>query len=157
MRRTRGFTLIEAMVAIAVLGILLVVALPGMQKVMAKQRMRSASYDVMSDITLARSEALKRNSTVVMEPLSGTDWRSGWRVRNTADNTILAQRPAIGASLAMSVLQGTTPQASVSFTAAAQVASGGTLRFSLNDGYGNSRCIQLDPAGRPKSANTACT
>ncbi len=157
MRHTRGFTLIEAMVVIAVLGILLVVALPGMQKVIAKQRMRSASYDVMSDITLARSEALKRGSTVVLEPLTGTDWRSGWRIRNTADNTILGQRPAIGASLGMAVLQGTTPQSNVGFTATAQVAAGGTVRFSLNDGYGNSRCIQLDPAGRPKSSNTACT
>ncbi len=157
MRRNLGFTLIEAMVAIAVLGILMTLAVPGLQKVVAKQRMRSASYDVMSDLTLARSEALKRGSTVVMEPLTGTDWRSGWRVRNAADNSILAQRPAIGTSLAMTVLVGTTPQGGVSFDASAQVAAAGPVKFSLNDGYGNSRCIQLDPTGRPKSSTTACT
>lgn len=157
MRRLRGFTLIEALVVIAVLGILMTQAVPGLQKVVAKQRMRSASYDVMSDITLARSEALKRGSTVTMEPITGTDWRTGWRVRVAADNTVLAQRPAIGTSLSMTVLLGTTAQASVSFGSSAQVAATGTVKFSLNDGWGNSRCIQLDPTGRPKSSTSACT
>lgn len=157
MRHARGFTLIEAMVALAILGVLATLAVPGLEKVVAKQRMRSASYDVMSDITLARSEALKRSSTVVMEPLAGSDWRTGWRIRNVADSTVLGQRKAIGTSLSMTVLQGATPQASVSFNATAQVAAAGVVRFSLSDGYGNSRCIQLDPTGRPKSSPNACS
>ena len=39
MRHIRGFTLIEAMVALAVLGVLTTLAVPGLQKVVAKQRM----------------------------------------------------------------------------------------------------------------------
>ena len=157
MRHIRGFTLIEAMVALAVLGVLTTLAVPGLQKVVAKQRMSSASYDVMSDLTLARSEAIKRGSTVEMVPLSGTNWISGWQVRNAADASILAQRPAIGTSLSLTVLVGATVQSRVQFDGSAQVLNGGTVKFSLNDGYGNSRCIQLDPTGRPKSSMAACT
>ena len=92
----RGFTLIESMVALAVLGILAVVAMPGMQKVVAKQRMRSASYDVVSDLTLARSEALKRGVRVTacvssdgLHCLASGEWTQGWMLFEDADGNAL--------------------------------------------------------------------
>lgn len=150
--RSRGFTLIEAMVAVAVLGILMILAAPAMQKVVAKQRLRSASYDLVSDLTLARSEALKRGAGVVMEPLAAGNWAAGWQVRTADGVTRLGQRPALGVSIAW-----THSPASITFDGAAQVTGGLTVKFGLNDGNGNHRCIELDPTGRPRSVTTPCT
>ncbi len=59
-----GFTLIELMVALAVLGILLTVGLPSFQTMIVQQRLSSATNEVLSGIALTRSEAVKRNSNM---------------------------------------------------------------------------------------------
>ena len=71
--------MIELLVTVATLALLAALAAPGMQKLVAAQRLRSASYDLIADFTLARSEALKRASTVQVTPTS-SDWRNGWSV-----------------------------------------------------------------------------
>lgn len=158
MRRShsRGFTLVEAIVAIAVLGILLTLAVPGMQKIVAKQRLRSASYDLVADLTLARSESLKRGTPVVLEPLRSGDWTAGWRLRNGADNAILGQHSPPGIPVVLRSALDNTLLANVTFDGSAQVSSGASVQFGLNDGHGNFRCVQLDPTGRAKSLSTAC-
>lgn len=151
MQRTRGFTLIEVLVTLTVLGVLATLAAPSFQKVVAKQRLRSAAYDLMSDLTLARSEAIKRGTPVVLEPLTARQWRSGWRLRNEADNAILSQHPPL-----VSIGLNQQPD-NVKFDGAAQVTSDTTKPFELTDNNGNLRCIQIDPMGRAKSATGGCT
>lgn len=145
-----GVTIIEVMIAFAVLGVLTTLAAPSLQKVVAKQRLRSAAYDLVSDLTLARSEAIKRGTPVVLEPLTAKQWATGWRLRNEADSAILAQHPAL-----VSVGLNKQPD-TVRFDAAAQITSDTTKPFELTDNNGNTRCIQLDPLGRAKSTTGAC-
>ena len=59
-RANSGFTLVEAMVVIAVLTILLAVGVPSYQQFRDDTEVSSAAYALYTDIQLARTEAVKR-------------------------------------------------------------------------------------------------
>ncbi len=60
-RRQRGLTIIELMVALAVLGVLVTLAAPAMSDMILVQRVRSINADLVTDLQFARSEAVSRN------------------------------------------------------------------------------------------------
>lgn len=148
---TRGYSLVELMVVLTVVAILSAVAGPSLKSLTDAQRMRSASYDMVSDLLLARSEALKRGTTVQVVP-SGSDWASGWRVRLASSEQQLSQRNRVGGGV-----QVTSAFPSVSFDLNGRVLSDGAIvRFALFDGNTRRRCISLDPSGRPRSTTQEC-
>ena len=56
---SRGFTLIELMVAVAMIAILSAVAAPSFSEMMVRSAIRSASSDLGADLNLARAEAIR--------------------------------------------------------------------------------------------------
>ena len=78
-RGSRGFTLVELMIAIALLAILVGIALPFYQDTIADQRNRTAANELHSALVLARSEAVKRNAVIRVEFTPGLPWRYGLR------------------------------------------------------------------------------
>ena len=84
MRNLRGFTLIELMVVIAVLGILLGIGVPSMIQLVAQSRVSSAATDFHLALQSARSMALTQRRKVSVCPADGTsclnaqDWSAGW-------------------------------------------------------------------------------
>src|SRR5215468_6280127 len=58
--RQRGFTVVELITVIALAAIFAALAGPPFRDFIIQQRIRNAAYDLMSDITYARSEAVKR-------------------------------------------------------------------------------------------------
>jgi type IV fimbrial biogenesis protein FimT len=62
----RGLTMIELLVTIAVAGVLLAVAVPGLQNFVAGRAVTAQSQDFISALSFARSEAIKRGSPVSM-------------------------------------------------------------------------------------------
>ena len=91
-RARAGFTMMEMLVALAVIGILVALAGPFLTNMGAAQQVRTASYDIYSTLTQARSEALTRNTLVTISPVSG-DWAQGWTVTQ-ADGTVLRRQSA---------------------------------------------------------------
>lgn len=65
--RTRGFTLIEMMVTIAVLALVLGAATPALSQFVLSRRLSSGAEVLYAGAVLARSEAIKRNTTVLLE------------------------------------------------------------------------------------------
>jgi type II secretion system protein H len=59
-----GFTLIEVMVAVAVLALLMVVAAPSFTSFTAKKRVEGLAAELTGDLQYARSEAVARNVPV---------------------------------------------------------------------------------------------
>jgi type IV fimbrial biogenesis protein FimT len=81
----RGFTLVELLIVIAISVILYSVALPSFHDITLSSKLTSATNDLIGDMRVARSEAIKRNNTLVLCPSANstscstaTDLRDGW-------------------------------------------------------------------------------
>lgn len=86
---SKGFTLVELMVVIAVLAILAAVAVPSYRDLMDNYRVRQAGEDVISLISNARSGAVKLHREVrVSFAGTGANWCAG---------AVAAAEPAGGA------------------------------------------------------------
>ncbi|MBK1723268.1 type IV pilin [Thiocystis violacea] len=59
--RSRGLTLLELLVAIAVLAVLMSIAVPSMQSMIARNRLKAAAQAIAEDLRWARSESIKQN------------------------------------------------------------------------------------------------
>ncbi|HLA26618.1 MAG TPA: GspH/FimT family pseudopilin [Syntrophales bacterium] len=57
-----GFTLIELMIVIAIMGIMMALAVPSYQTYMAQRRLNGAARQVMSDLMAARMKAITQNN-----------------------------------------------------------------------------------------------
>lgn len=66
MMRKDGFTLIEALVLIVVLGVLAAIAIPGFSRWGPDMRLKSAVRDLKSDMELSRLRAIRENAHVVL-------------------------------------------------------------------------------------------
>jgi type IV fimbrial biogenesis protein FimT len=85
--RQIGFSLVELMFTVALLGILAALAIPSFRTMLVKRSVLSASDSLVSDMRLARSEALKRSTrTVICRSTNGAscagvgNWQTGWIV-----------------------------------------------------------------------------
>lgn len=66
-----GFTLIEAMVVVAIAGILSAVAFPSFQSMLERNQLKLVAETLQSDMQFARAEAIKRSRNVVLSRASG--------------------------------------------------------------------------------------
>lgn len=91
-----GFTIIELMIVVAIAGILAVFAMPSFQDTIDNQRVRKAVSDMHLSLLQARSEAIKRNSSIVINR-NGSSWVNGWTVQSGA--TVLRANDALSDKL----------------------------------------------------------
>lgn len=75
----RGFTLIEAMLVLALLSMILGIGVPAVRQMIHGQQVRKASIDLATALILSRQEAIMRRRAVVLERRDG-DWSLGWRI-----------------------------------------------------------------------------
>ena len=86
-RQILGLTVIELLIIVAALAVVVLVAVPASSMLVERHRLKSASSDLVNGLNLARSEALRRASTVRVCPSSNGrfcrsdgDWTQGWLV-----------------------------------------------------------------------------
>jgi len=157
--KANGFTLIELMVTIVILAILTTAGLPSFQSFITGQRVKSASFDIMSSLIFARSEAIKRNANVTITP-SNNNWQYGWTVN--AGATTLNTQSALGNGLNISCYaNGTavTPCPTLTYNNNGRLAGFSAPAIQLSSANGNNastRCINVDLSGRPSSKKGGC-
>ena len=79
LRTQFGFTLLELLIAIALVGILSSLAVPAFQETMARSRLTSATNLMVGSLNYAKSEAIDRQQLVIVRPVND-DWEDGWEV-----------------------------------------------------------------------------
>lgn len=82
-RSQRAFTLTELLFALALLGILGSLALPGMAAWLDGNRQRSVLHELSASIQLGRAHAVAYQRAVTLCPSTdgrhcGSDWGEGW-------------------------------------------------------------------------------
>lgn len=139
-----GFTLIETMVVVAILGILATLAAPSFTQFIEGQRAKSAAADLYMALARTRSEALKRNTNVTLSPKSG-GWKNGWEIPGIEDHG------AIGGNLAI------TGPDDVTYRSSGRISGGTDVEFGIAGDYSlSSRCVYLDLSGRPAVKEGGC-
>lgn len=148
----RGFTFVELMVTVGIAGILAAVAAPSVSEMIARQRIKTAAADIFGSLMKARSEALKRNSTVKIAPSSGnTAWQSGWAMIDTADPTVKIEEQGQINSITM---QGPV---SVTYRASGRITDTTAANFDISgSGTTYRMCVSVDISGRPSQKKTSC-
>jgi len=144
------------MAVVGITAILLAIAAPGMSQLLESQRLRSLSFDLLSDLTLARNESLKRGARVSVAPVTQSDWSGGWRVVVEANGELVRQRSPAGGTLSVS-----GAPSSVTYDRNGRLAGpSGVIRIELESAalsqQTQGRCISVDPLGRARSDVGAC-
>lgn len=83
----RGFSLVELMMVVAVMSVLLVVAAPGMRKMIVDNRVNTTVAELANGLGLARTEAVRINASVLF---CASDAKKHWGVAHRSDVDALA-------------------------------------------------------------------
>ena len=158
-----GFTLIEAMVAIALMAVLLMIAVPSFNNAALGSQLRASANDLAAAAFMARSEAIKRNAvvTLCMSADGGScsvsgGWEQGWAIMLAG--TPLQQHTAAPAGLKISA--GAITSVSFQPTGAGATAAVFTVcRATPSVGH-EERVVTIDATGRPwvkRTTSAACS
>jgi len=149
-RAARGFTIIEMVIVIAIMVILTGVGSAGFVWLNQSTTIRGAAFDLVADLDFARSEAVKRNDPVTVQPI-GADWRQGWQV--IAGGQVLRSREALGAQVGFAAAPPT-----LTFDGAGRPELATVRNFQLCAQGGNvlGRVVRIDPSGLSRSTRFTC-
>lgn len=169
--RCSGFTLIEVLVVVAVMAIIQSVAAPALSGMANSMHLTSAVNSLFSSLHLARSEAIKRNSRVVVCKSATGDaclttgaWEQGWIVFHDANNNAaldvgevifmrqqaMAQALRFKGNVPVANYVSFTPMGRTSYTSGAFQA--GTLTVCAESATRvDARQIVISSTGRPRT------
>ena len=170
--RDSGITVVELVISLAVVSIIATTGVPAFSNFIQSNRISESSFDVLGTINLARTEAVKRRTRVVLcrsaDPAattpscSGTSntWTTGWLVfasgdgNNTyepANDTLLGT--GIVHSSNVTIITNSTSNRNLEYNSDGTTnEGGGTARFAICDKRGGKHGPQIEvpPHGRPK-------
>lgn len=154
--KQRGFSLIELMTVVVIIAILAGFAAPSFSEMIKTQRVRAAAVDLYADLTLARSEAIKRGvqvSVVPTDTATPKDWAKGWNIVLTSSPTTIVR--------AQDFVEGEVSAlgpANIVFGSAGRPGAIASIEIKHVDIASSKwRCVTIDLAGRPVSKAGGCS
>lgn len=165
--KNAGFTLVEMVVVTAIIAIVLSIAIPSARDLIANQRMKTASFNLIATAMLARSEAIKRGIPIYVKSLPATGLEGGWciMVSPTPDcvldppdaATMHLQAPLRGvlyaATAGVTVTSGTSL---ITFNRSGRLATAAKVEITDDVDASMKRCVLIDVGGSARSSLGAC-
>ena len=167
-----GISIVELVVSLAVVAILATTGVPAFSSFVQSNRLNESSFDVLATINLARTEAVKRRTRVLLcrsaDPTlptpscggSANTWTTGWLVFASGDSNSTYEAGTdtlLGIGLVdssnVTVITNGTSNNNLEYNSDGTTnEGGGTARFALCDkrGRAQGRQINIPPHGRPK-------
>lgn len=160
-RYRSGFTLVELIITLTIAGILMALAIPAMKAFILDQRLTTQANDFIADLNLARSEAVRQASNVVICKQGGsvsspscstsTAWDAGWVVFVDANSngalasneSVLRIRQSLDGSNTLNAIPSSTN--SIVFTNAGltTLSSSTEIAMRLCDSRGASKAVTV--------------
>lgn len=170
----RGFTLLELIVVVAIAAILAGTGVPSMTSLVRSAKLTSATNDLFGSFMMARSEAVKRQSRVVVckssngvTCASAGGWEQGWIVFHDPNNNgaressehVVQYAQALSSDLHLSGNLNVSRYVSYSASGTAKLSSGafqaGTITLcNVSRSASEARQIILNSSGRPRVQKT---
>lgn len=79
-RHHSGFTLVELLIVVALIGVVAAVAVPNFRQMVESNRVSAGTNSIVSALNYARSEALRHGRLVVVDARVAGDWTQGLEV-----------------------------------------------------------------------------
>lgn len=170
-RNCDGYTLVEVLTVLAVAGVMASVSIPGLRGLAGSARVTGAANDILSDLFLARSEAIKRRHRVVVcrsadgaSCAAAGSWEQGWIVFADRDGNgqrapgepLVRVQPPLPAGVRLTGTATMAKYVSYAPTGAAKTVGGGfqagtlTVCTSSADAVRGRRII-ISSSGRPRT------
>ncbi len=164
-----GFTLLELMITIAVLGILLGVGVPSFMGVIHTNRLAASTNELVTALHGVRAEAIKQSQRVTLCKSSNGaacaaegDWNQGWIIFADQDHdasvdtgeTVLRVGQAAPAGITITGNTNLANYVSYASDSTARLTTGafqaGTIRIHMDSRWvtKNVRCLTINSSGR---------
>ncbi|MDI5890439.1 GspH/FimT family pseudopilin [Halomonas rhizosphaerae] len=158
-----GFTLIELLVTIAVAIILATIAVPNFQSMIVRNRLVADHNEVLTGLSYARSEAVKRRekvSAVITPDADGNGWKlQVWHDDGTGDVTCPADAECLQVrdKTNSSVNISTSSDGKVTFNSLGRLSGASSIKFEISHGGSYTRCVAVGLSGMVSSQEGSCS
>lgn len=165
MKKTRGFTLVELMIVVALIAIIGGMALPAFRDMVASNRLMTSANGIITTFHQARSDAIRQSRTVSIvacKPDCGNtgtqSWSNGWQIFVAGNATAISEHAPLSSTIS-STASGSIPLAT-SYAYSSQGRLDITTKNAIklcdsNTGLAG-RVITLEPIGHISVSTTAC-
>lgn len=159
MKTQSGVTMVELLIVLTIAGILAAIAAPSFNDFIGNTRLTSTLTQLTSDMNRARSEAIKRNSWVLVCVRgtntacgTGTNWQNGWLVCHDSEPNGTCDATTAANPNPITIHQAIHPN--FTFT-----GSAATIRFNPNgtQGTGGAATITIASGSQTRVATVAAT
>ncbi|MGM3275676.1 GspH/FimT family pseudopilin [Ralstonia sp. 24A2] len=178
-RRSRGVTMVEIIITLAIVAILAVIAVPSFTGTIQRARTQSEANSLVNDLQFARSEAIKRGLPVSLCASSdgatctnANAWDRGWIVFNddngsgaidtSTDKVLRARAPFTSSDTFTATTTSTTKSLTYSRDGfAMNLPNNGAFKVTLSTtspaNATATRCVSVNMVGRAVHTGGACS